>query len=135
MSTINVEIKNLPQIRAAFGKAPLLMTANLNKAISDTINDIQSEELVQYPALGINVITGNLQKSIIQGTRMSNLRGEVGPNAGGGGVAYAGYVHDGTPKMEARPFLLEAINVKKNNIEDHFQKAVQRTLDQIGAMV
>lgn len=132
MPNITVKITNLPQIKAAFAKAPSLMAKNLNAAIAKTVFDIKRGEFEEYKALGIRVITSGLWASIERGQYLKNLYGEVGPNVTGSpGVPYAGFVHSGTYKMKARPFLYNAVQNKQRSVDDYFKKAVQDTLDSI----
>lgn len=133
MAEINITIKNLPQIRAAFRKAPSLMTTELNKAIRKTVIEVQRKSFVEYKSLGIRVITRGLWRSMQSGTHFGNLRGEVGPNVTDSpGVSYAGYVHSGTRYMRARPFLLNAVNRSDKDIDKYFTEAVDNVLNQIG---
>lgn len=132
MPSLNVEIKNLPQIRAAFTKAPGLMVKGLNAAIAKAVFKIKINEVNEYRGLGIRVITGGLIGSIQRGQYFSNLRGEVGPNVTGSeGVKYAGFVHWGTRFMNARPFLLNAVQDSQRDVNKYFQEAVQDVLDTI----
>lgn len=136
MPDIAIKITNLPQIRAAFNKAPALMTKELNTAIKKTAITIQGRESLEYRDLGIQVITSGLINSIRRGLYLSNLRGEVGPNVTGSpGVNYAGYVHSGTRYMKARPFLLNAVNNSDRETQEFFKTSVQNVLDSIGGMV
>lgn len=132
MPDIKITIKNLPEIRAAFGKAPGLMVRGLNNAIQKSVFSIKSGEAMEYRNLGIRVITGGLMGSIQRGQYFSNLRGEVGPNVTGSpGVPYALYVHSGTKYMRARPFLLNAVKNSERKVNDFFKDAVQDVLDTI----
>lgn len=136
MTDIAIKITNLPQIRAAFSKAPNSMTEELNIAIKKTLLTIQAGESLEYRDLGIHVITGGLINSIRRGIYFGNLRGEVGPNVTGSpGVDYAGYVHDGTSRMKKRPFLLNSVDKSKNNTETFFINAVQNVLNKIAGSV
>lgn len=136
MPNINVTITNLPQIKAAFSKAPAQMTKELNLAIRKAVLKIQGQESLDYRSLGIRVITGGLINSIRRGTYFSNLRGEVGPNVTGSqGVGYAIYVHEGTKYMRSRPFLYNAVQDSRNYTEEVFKRAVQNVLDDIGRSV
>lgn len=119
MAQINVTIKNLPQIRMAFAQAPRLMAKNLQKAIGQSIFTIERESKLRTP-----VRTGFLRSS--HTTKLSPLRGEVGPTAD-----YAPFVHGGTRYMRARPFLLQGVQASENNIDGFFRTAVQNTLDKI----
>lgn len=136
MPDIQITITNIPQIKAAFNKAPALMIRELNTAIKKTVITIQGKESLQYRQLGIRVITGGLINSIRRGVYYSNLHGEVGPNVTGSpGVDYAVYVHDGTSRMRGRPFLLNAVDDAKNSTDKNFQDAVQNVLNEIGDAV
>lgn len=136
MPDIQIRITNLPEIKAAFNKAPSLITKELNDAIKKTVLNIQGKESLQYRDLGIKVITGGLINSIRRGLYFSNLKGEVGPNVTGSpGVDYAIYVHSGTRYMNARPFLLNAVNDANKDTDGYFTKAVQNTLDSIARSV
>lgn len=119
MPEFSVQIKNLPQIRAAFRKAPVLMTRELNTAIRRSILTIEGKSKQNTP-----VDTGTLRAS----TRsiFSNLRGEVGTN-----VFYDVYVHEGTRYMRGRPYLLEAVNSQQATVDDNFTKAVDNVLNEI----
>lgn len=123
MPQINVTIKNLPQIRAAFSKAPIKMATELNTAIKKSIFTIERVSKINTP-----VLTGRLRAS--HESRFSNLRGELEPTAN-----YAIWVHDGTRRMRARPFLLNAVQTVDEQVNDFFTKAVQNTLDDIGRQV
>lgn len=120
---VKVKIANLPQIRAAFLKAPAKMTRNLNEAIRKSIFMIEREGKIRTP-----VDTGRLRASYI--TRFSSLRGEVGPTAN-----YSLFVHEGTRYMRGRPFLRNAIQSAEQQIQGNFRRAVQDTLDDIGRQV
>lgn len=119
MADIQVRIKNLPQIRAAFAQAPSLMAKNLQRAIGQSIFTIERESKLRTP-----VRTGFLRAS--HTTQLQPLRGEVGPTAD-----YAPYVHSGTRYMRARPFLLQGVQAGENQIQGFFKDAVQKTLDKI----
>ena len=119
MANINITIKNMPQIRAAFAKAPKLTVNALNTAIHKSIFTIERDSKLRTP-----VDTGFLRAS--HRSLFSNLRGEVGPTA-----MYAPYVHDGTSRMKGRPFLLQAVQGDEQKIQGYFEDAVQGVLDTI----
>lgn len=121
MPEIRVEIKNINQIRSAFKQAPVLMANNLNKAIRRSLLTVQAKSMRNSP-----VATGRLRAS--HSSRFSPLRGELEPTA-----FYAFWVHDGTKYMKARPFLLNAVESSERTVDDNFERAVQDTLDTIGA--
>lgn len=123
MPSVDIKITNLPQIRAAFSRAPLLMAQELDKAIQLTVLNIQRKSMINTP-----VLTGRLRAST--SSKFSHLRGEVGTHTN-----YDIFVHEGTRFMPARPYLRDA--VEEANIETNkmFQSAVQSVLDTIGRSV
>lgn len=136
MPNITVEIKNLPEIRAAFKQAPKLMVDNLNDAIKKTALYIQGKELINVTQRDINVVTGGLKNAVQRGIWFGNLKAEVGTDAGNNmGVPYAGFVHEGTRFMRARPFLADAVEESQDNIDKFFKDAVQDTLDKIARKI
>lgn len=119
MPQVSVKIQNLAEIRRAFGKAPELMTKNLDKAIKASVLLIERQSKINTP-----VRTGNLRAS--HQTMFSPLKGVLEPMAN-----YAIYVHEGTRYMKARPFLKKAVDSENNQVQDQFKTAVQDTLDEI----
>src|SRR3990167_5763940 len=101
--SIQIKIKNLPQIKAAFARAPALMTREMNIAIRQVVIGIggQSKKHTQ-------VRTGRLRGSTYN--KFANLRGEVGTN-----VVYDKWVHWGTKYMEAQPYLWTAVQVQETD--------------------
>ena len=63
--------------------------------------------------------TGNLRRSITAET--GDLEVDVGSNC-----EYASYVHDGTYKMSARPFLESAADPEIDNLEENIAEAIER---------
>lgn len=132
---IQIKIKNLPQIKAAFNRAPQLMKISLSRAIPLALRAIKDDEEMQYANLGIGVVTGGLLMSVRTGMyyRSGTLYGEVGPNVQTSpGVDYAHYVHDGTKYMRKRPFLLMAVKSAQPEVDKLFVKAVDDVLSKIG---
>lgn len=119
-SNINITITNLPQIRAAFNKAPALMTAELNIAIPKAVLNIQRKSMINTP-----VDTGRLRASTR--SKFDNLRGEVGTNTN-----YDIFVHNGTRFMPARPYLADAVTNSNAETERFFTQAVDNVLNKIG---
>lgn len=116
---IKIEIKNLPQIRAAFAQSPRLMTKNLNRAIRRVALTVEGQSKRYTP-----VDTGRLRSSHY--TRFSNLKGIIGTN-----TEYDYFVHYGTRFMKGRPFLQAAIDKNNGVIQQEFEKAVEKTLNEI----
>lgn len=122
-SPMTITIKNLPQIKAAFGKAPRLMVRELNKAIESSLVKIEHTSRINTP-----VKTGTLARSHY--TRYGFLKGEVGTNTN-----YDVFVHNGTRYMKARPYLLLSIQSNQSTVERFFTQAVDNVLSAIGRSV
>lgn len=119
MANINITIKNLPQIKRAFGMSPRLMTKNLNLAIQRTVFTVGRGSRQRTP-----VDTGRLRASTYE--RFGNLKGEVGTN-----TDYDMFVHDGTRFMKGRPYMRDSVESNQYNVDKYMYKAVQDTLDEI----
>jgi HK97 gp10 family phage protein len=117
---VSITIKNMAQIRAAFNKAPQLMTRELNKAIPKAVLVVKRQSMINTP-----VLTGRLRAS--HKTTYSNLKGTIFPSAN-----YGLYVHEGTKFMQARPFLADAVESEDSKIQGYFVKAVDNVLSSIG---
>lgn len=132
MSDIKIQIKNLPQIQAAFRKAPYLMASGLR----DTLTTI-GKTILQRSLANVPVDTGRLSRShyMTQKTYSAlNYYLEVGTGAPKNKQAYYDiYVHEGTRYQKAQPYLKRAVDSEESNIDDAFERAVQRVLDRIGA--
>lgn len=88
----------------------------VQEELEDTANDIEDDAKRNCP-----VDTGYLRSSIK--TDIDKLDVEVGTDC-----EYAPYVHDGTYKMSARPFLDIAAETALNGIEDRIVDAIVRKL-------
>lgn len=122
MAQINIQIKNLPQIKRAFGMAPTLMKSNLNTAIKKSILMVERESRILTP-----VDTGRLRAS--HRSVFRDMYGEVGTH-----THYDIFVHDGTRYMRARPYLKNAVQSANFQIQSFFTQSVQDTLNKIGRM-
>ncbi len=119
---IKVEIENLPEFKKALGKYPSVAEKNFNEAIRKAIMVIEGQSKTNTP-----VDTGRLRGS--HRMAFSKLRGEVGPDTN-----YMVYVHEGTSRMRARPFLENAVKSKNGEIQTIFEEALQKTLEQISKL-
>lgn len=119
MTKINIKIDNLAEIKSAFAKAPVKMAKNIDLAIKASLLTIQRDSMINTP-----VRTGYLRGS--HRTSFTPMRGVLQPMA-----SYAKWVHDGTGRMVARPFLLEAAQSNDDYVQRQFKEAVQATLDSI----
>lgn len=122
MAEISIKIKNMSQIKRAFGLAPTLMVRELNTAIRQTVLSVGGESRRRTP-----VLTGRLRASTYE--HFSNLRGEVGTD-----TRYDKFVHWGTRYMRGRPYLKEAVEANSMQTQRYFTRAVDRVLHQIGRM-
>lgn len=128
-TTVNITIKNLPEIKRAFDIAPFEMTKQLNLAIRKSVFNIQ-RQAVQYAP----VDSGRLWKSI--SSKFGNLKGEVGSGAATGeAVNYDIYVQLGTRYQDAQPYLFSAVADSERDVNKYMEEAVQNTLDKIAGMV
>lgn len=123
MPSVNVRITNIAQIKSAFGRAPFLMTKNLNAAIYKSILTIQRASMQNTP-----VDTGRLRASHY--TQIGNLKGEVGTNTN-----YDLFVHEGTRFMKSRPYLRKAVEAENPAVQRFFEEAVDDTLGAIARNV
>lgn len=105
------------------------VTLNMNFNMKDfDIDDIVERELtdsannIEKQAKNITPVdTGRLRASIKADVR--GLEANIGTD-----VEYARFVHDGTYKMEARPFLYEAADGELEGIEDRIADDIARLL-------
>ena len=117
---IAITITNLPQIKAAFNKAPGLMTQELNQAIKKSIFTIQGDSMRKTP-----VLTGRLRAS--HTSQFENLKGSVYTNTN-----YDIFIHEGTRYMKGRPYMRQAVESDAHQVQDFFTKAVDNVLSKIG---
>lgn len=124
---VKVTIRNMPQIRAAFNKAPFLMRKGFETAIKKATLLIEGRSKMRTP-----VLTGYLRSSHRTSFRNSGLsfEGTVEPLAN-----YAMFVHEGTKFMRGRPFLAQAVEESEGTIQNIFERETQSVLDQIGRSV
>lgn len=128
-----ITIKNLPQLRAAFAKAPKFMAEEFTQALKQAGYLVMTKSMKATP-----VRTGFLRSSHLQrgqgGVFISgsgtHTRAEVGPTAD-----YSYFVHEGTRFMRARPFLKNALFSSDNEIQQLFTKATQNALNKVARLV
>ena len=127
MTRVHIEIKNINEIRRAFGQAPQLMKNAFTQALTKSALLVQRESMLRTP-----VLTGRLRSSHsfnVSGSGMG-MQATVQPN-----VDYGTFVHEGTRFMKGRPFLKEGAEDSVQEIDDYFTKATQDVLDKIGRQV
>jgi HK97 gp10 family phage protein len=88
----------------------------VQREFKETASDIEEQAKKNSP-----VDTGRLRASITADVR--GLEANIGTD-----VEYAHFVHNGTYKMEARPFLESAANKELEGIEERIADAIMRLL-------
>ncbi len=99
------------------------LNLNANKlldAIQDELKD-SAYEIEKQGKANCPVDTGRLRNSIK--ADVGNLEANIGTD-----VYYAPYVHDGTYRMAARPFLESAAETVLDDIEDRIADAIERLI-------
>lgn len=140
---MNIEIVNLPEIRAAFSSAPRLMRTALPKAINKSLLLIGTEadknlkkKIYDAPISKSGYKrTGNLISSVLDPTRGLKLAGP-GEYKGyvGSGTNYGIFVEMGTRFMAAKSYLRPAVESTGLEVQTIFKEAVQGVLNKIGEM-
>lgn len=128
MTTVTVEIKNLPKFKQAFAVAPLLTKRWMNKAIKASILEV-SKQAVDSNFQFVTprpFRTGLLQQSFKFGLVVRDMYASVGPT-----VRYAEYVHEGTGRITANPFMLRIAEAAQPEIDRHFGKAADNIAEEI----
>jgi len=110
----------LPAIEKGMNKA----TANVKAQAKANINPATT--IYYRPAY----ITGNLSRSIadkveVKGTQVIGTVGAGGRSEGGEDVTYAKKIHEGTSKMPARPFIIDAISTKEEETIEFLSDAIE----------
>ncbi len=86
--------------------------------------EAESKRLIKegyyQPAIDTGRLIQSIQGVVVYATGTKAL-GTVGTN-----VYYSVYVHEGTRYMEARPFLVDALKNKEDEIREIFRDAVRR---------
>lgn len=88
----------------------------VQRELEDTASKIKKQAKANTP-----VLTGNLRNSIT--SEVKGLEANIGTDC-----YYAGYVHDGTYRMAARPFLDSAAEKELEGIEDRIADEIVRLL-------
>ena len=88
----------------------------VQRELKDTASEIEKQAKANAP-----VLTGNLRNSITSDVK--GLEANIGTDC-----EYAGYVHDGTYRMPARPFLDSAAEKELDGIEDRIADIIARLL-------
>lgn len=109
-----IEIKATVDMNFSIGD--LDIDSIVQRELKSTASDIEEQAKQNCP-----VDTGRLKGSIKAGVQ--GLEANIGTD-----VEYAHFVHDGTYKMAARPFLESAANKELEGIEERIADAIMRLL-------
>lgn len=129
--TLKIEIKNIRQIRKAFGKAPQIMGKELRLGIEKATRLINAYAKASVYSGYVIRRTGYLRAS--HETRFEGLglrfSGIIEPRAN-----YAMFLHEGTRYIRPRPWLKDALDKKTSDIDSILTQHTQKALDRIGKM-
>jgi len=113
---LTVEIKGLAELKAAFAKSPSTVIGEMKPAIASVIVALERDAAPRTPWR-----TGFLlNRNEIKLSDLTGLFKKLAP--------YAIFVHDGTSKMKARPFLQEAIDATAKEVDNIFGKALDNII-------
>lgn len=123
MSNIKVEIKNLDKFMEAMIKSPQIVSRRMQNAIEKAGNvflrgtkeNIRTGTDMWKPPINTGFMWNNIFLNIFP------LKAEIRPTA-----SYAVYVHEGTSRMQSRPFL----EITERTENDEMQKIFTDELDQ-----
>lgn len=118
MPDTNFKINNLDKFNRAMMKSPKLAEKHLTEGLLEALFEIQGQAKQRTP-----VDTGRLRSSIGTGAgkaKVKKMVGYVGTN-----VEYSVYVHEGTSRMRARPFLKTALSKTRNRIKKILEQSVE----------
>ena len=124
MAQMSITITGLNELIAKCN-API-HAAPIRKAFTESALDLEAKSVSLAPRL-----TGNLQRSIlhkIDGAAIPKFA-HVGMLGGGPvgkhGQRYGVYVHEGTKRMRARPFLRNALSAMAGRVQGYFDAAAR----------
>jgi len=118
---INIQIKNLNQIKAALSKSPVLVAKHINRAIRRSILDVRNEAIPRTP-----VDTGNLHGSYEM--KFGQLRGVVSPHAE---YAYWVEVLPYRHNVGQSHYLEAGVNAAMNKVNQNFKEGLSDALEEI----
>lgn len=123
---IKVEIKNLEKITGAFSKYPEKVAPYLRNAAMESAFAVERRAKILSP-----VDTGRMRASIATslGIATRGLSSVVSTN-----VNYAIFVHEGTRRMRARPFMRQGAEAATENIQTIYEKQITLALKDIANM-
>lgn len=114
MANLTVKIEGLESIQKSFRQSPRVFTTVFDRAIKKSIFVLLGTSREVTP-----VDTGFLRGAGMQ-TTFEALIGKLENTA-----PYAVYVHDGTSRMDARPFFEWGIDAGQDQVNNIFSKAME----------
>lgn len=113
-ANLTVEIKGVNELKKSFNKSPELFVRIFDPVVKKSIFNILGKTRPFVP-----VDTGFLRETGMQ-TTFEALIGRLENVA-----PYAVYVHEGTKKMEARPFFDQGIEEAQEDVQMFFDEALE----------
>jgi len=113
-ASIAVEIEGLSQMIAAFDKSPALFVQVFDEAVKKSTYVLLGKAR-EFTPVDKNFLRGTMD------TTFATLVGQIDSKA-----PYDIYVHEGTGKMEARPFYDNAINAEQDQVNQIFDSAFEK---------
>lgn len=113
MADLSVKLEGVNEIRKAFEQSPRIFAPIFNRGIQSAVMVFLGTSRMKTP-----VDTGFLRGAGYS-TSFEALVGRVENNA-----SYALFVHDGTSKMDARPFMEWGIDDGMSQVNDIFDKCL-----------
>lgn len=129
MPEIKIHIENLDKFERALRTSPRTIARKTQEAIDEAGNiflaatkeNIRSGRNMWKPPIDTGYMWNHIFLNIFP------LKAEIIPTAD-----YAVYVHEGTSKMQSRPFLAITEESEAKRIEQIFEKHLNRAMDDIG---
>lgn len=121
ISYVITGLKNTISRLKGFGKA---FDGELGKAMWEVVLQIERDSKINCP-----VDKGDLRRSIkgvVKAMMAGKISGEVSAT-----TDYAAYVHEGTSKMAARPFIMDAVRKNKKFIIDRLGAQAFKNVEKI----
>lgn len=116
---VQIEILNLKDVQRAIIKGPEIMRDALNTGLEKSAFLVERESKIKTP-----VDTGRLRASIF--TTLRPLVATVMPKTN-----YAVFVHEGTTRMRARPYMTEGLEAAMSEIKRVMNDEINKGLVKI----
>lgn len=123
MTDITIKIENIDRIRDAFARYPEIVGPFLRDASMKSAFTIEAQAKILSP-----VDTGRLRATIATslGIASQGISSIVSTN-----VFYAIYVHEGTRHMRGRPFMRQAAEKKRIDVQEIYKAQIEKALQKV----